>query len=62
MRQGNEICAIGYGIGLTTIYVGHIQAPVKLGELKLLHNFVVVEYLVTPVILGWISYMKMHWC
>ena len=32
--------------------VGHIQALVKLGELKLLHDFVVVEYLVTPVIFG----------
>ena len=31
--------------------MGHIRAPVKLGELKLLHDFVVVEYLVTPAIL-----------
>ena len=30
----------------------HIQAPVKLGELELMHEFVVVESLVAPVILG----------
>ena len=32
--------------------VCHIRTPVKLAELKLLHDFVVVEHLVTPVILG----------
>jgi len=32
--------------------VGHIQAPVTLGELKFLHEFVVVESLVASVILG----------
>ena len=32
--------------------MGHIRAPIKLGELKLLHEFVVVESLVAPVILG----------
>ena len=32
--------------------VGQIRAPVKFCELKLLHDFVVVEYLVTLVILG----------
>ena len=32
--------------------VGHVQAPVKLGELELQHKFVVVEKLVAPVILG----------
>ena len=32
--------------------VEHIQAPVQLGELELLHEFVVVENLVAPVILG----------
>ena len=32
--------------------VGHIQAPVTLGELKFLHKFVVVENLVASVILG----------
>ena len=30
----------------------HIQATVQLGELELLHDFVVVESLVAPVILG----------
>ena len=29
----------------------HIQVPVQLGELEVLHNFVVVESLVAPVIL-----------
>ena len=32
--------------------VEHIRAPVKLGELELLQEFVVVENLVAPVILG----------
>ena len=32
--------------------VDHIQVPVQLGELEVLHNFVVVESLVAPVILG----------
>ena len=32
--------------------VGHVRVPVKLGELELLHDFVVVENLVAPVILG----------
>ena len=32
--------------------VDHIRAPVKLGELELVHEFVVVESLVAPVILG----------
>ena len=32
--------------------MGHIRAPIKLGELKLLHEFVVVESLVAPIILG----------
>ena len=32
--------------------VEHIQAPVKLGELELMHEFVVVDSLVAPVILG----------
>ena len=32
--------------------LGHIKAPIKLGELELLHEFVVVESLVAPVILG----------
>ena len=32
--------------------VDHIQVPVKLGELEVLHNFVVIENLVAPVILG----------
>ena len=30
----------------------HVRAPVKLGELELLHESVVVENLVAPVILG----------
>ena len=30
----------------------HIKAPVQLGELELMHTFVVVESLVSPVILG----------
>ena len=30
----------------------HVKAPVKLGELELMHKFVVVEKLVSPVILG----------
>ena len=32
--------------------MGHIRAPIKLCELNLLHEFVVVESLVAPVILG----------
>ena len=32
--------------------VRHVRAPVKLGELQLLHDFVVVDSLVAPVILG----------
>ena len=32
--------------------VDHIQVPVQLGEFEVLHNFVVVESLVTPIILG----------
>ena len=32
--------------------LGHIKAPIKLGELELLHESVVVESLVAPVILG----------
>lgn len=32
--------------------VDHVQAPVQLGELAMIHNFVVVESLVSPVILG----------
>ena len=32
--------------------VDHIQVPVQLGELEVLHNFVVVESLVAPIILG----------
>ena len=28
--------------------LGHIKAPIKLGELELLHEFVVVESLVAP--------------
>ncbi len=31
--------------------VDHVQAPVQLGELAMIHNFVVVESLVSPVIL-----------
>ena len=30
----------------------HVRAPIHLGELKLMHNFVVVNNLVSPVILG----------
>lgn len=30
----------------------HIQAPIKLGEFELMHEFVVVKSLVAPVILG----------
>ena len=30
----------------------HVRIPIKLGELELLHEFVVVENLVAPVILG----------
>ena len=30
----------------------HVQAPVKIGDLELVHDFVVVENLVSPVILG----------
>ena len=32
--------------------IGYIQAPIKLGELELGHEFVVVNSLVAPVILG----------
>ena len=30
----------------------HVHAPVHFGELAMIHNFVVVESLVSPVILG----------
>ena len=32
--------------------VDHIQVPVQMGELEVLHNFVVVESLVASIILG----------
>ena len=32
--------------------VDHVKAPVQLGKLEIMHNFVVVESLVSPVILG----------
>ena len=32
--------------------VDHVKAPVQLGKLEMMHNFVVVESLVSPVILG----------
>ena len=32
--------------------MGHIRVPIKLGELKLLHEFIVVESLVALLILG----------
>ena len=32
--------------------VDHIRAPIRIGELKLMHEFVVVQSLVAPVILG----------
>ena len=37
---------------LTYPILDHIRAPIKLGELELVHEFVVVESLVAPVILG----------
>ena len=40
--------------------LGHIKVSIKLGELELLHEFVVVETLVAPIILG-VDFMKMHW-
>lgn len=38
--------------GDSLLILDHIRAPIKLGELELVHEFVVVESLVAPVILG----------
>ena len=40
--------------------VDRIRAPIRIGKLKLMHEFVVVQSLVAPVILGTDFCMTMH--
>ena len=55
-RSLQLVTASGEQLSIVCHLLCHIRAPVKLGELKLLNDFVVLEHLVTPVIL-WVDFL-----
>ena len=48
LLMDSKFVASGYSLPI----VNHIRAPIRIGELKFMHEFVDVQSLVAPVILG----------